>query len=88
MPTDDRVGLNYAKVRFPGAPALGKPSPKGPVQRGQAWWFGGAVEHQELVTEGKVFQDQVPTRFQGRGGEAEDQNQPNDHAAEDRQNPF
>ena len=80
MPADDRVGLNDSKVRFPGAPALGKPSPKGPVQRGQAWWFSGAVEHQELVTEGEVFQEQVAAAIEGRHGEAKEQNQPANHA--------
>jgi hypothetical protein len=82
MPADDRIGLNHPKVRLLGAPPLGKPGPKGPVQRAQAWSFGGAVEHQELVTEGQVFQQQVPTAFESRHGEAKEQNQPANHAAE------
>jgi hypothetical protein len=46
------------------------------------------VEHQELVTEGQVFQEQVPAAIQGRHGEAKKQNQPAEHAAEDAQNPL
>ena len=65
-----------------------KPGPKAPVQRGQAWSFSGAVEHQELVTEGQVFQEQVAAAIEGRQGEAKEQDQPADHAAEDAQNPL
>jgi hypothetical protein len=34
------------------------------------------MEHQELVTEGQVFQQQVPTALESRHGEAKEQNQP------------
>jgi hypothetical protein len=46
------------------------------------------VEHQELVTEGKVLQEQALTAFQSSHGEAREQNQPANHAAEDARKPL
>jgi hypothetical protein len=44
------------------------------------------VKHEELVTEGQVFQQQVPTGIRSRQGQAKEENQPTNHAAEDAQN--
>ena len=80
MPSDDRIGLNHLKGRSPRTPNLGKPGPKGPIQRRQAGSLGAPVQDEQLVPQGQVFQEHAPPRFQRRGGEVEDQNQPNDHA--------
>jgi hypothetical protein len=49
MPREDRAGLNQAQPGFPSFPGLRKPSPKGTVQRCQAWSFGARAQDEQLV---------------------------------------
>ena len=55
MPSDDRAGLNQAQPGFPSAPGMREPSPKGPVQRRQAWSLGVPAQDEQLVPESQVL---------------------------------
>ena len=83
LPSDDGVRLEDPERPFPSIPSVGEPDPEGAVRGPQARSVGAAAQDEQLVAQGQVFQEQVPTRFQRRGGEAEDQNEPTNHVAED-----
>jgi len=80
MPSDHRIGLNPPKGRPPRTPGLGEPGPKSSVQRCQFCSFGATAQDEQLVPQGQIPQEQVPTRFHRRGGEGEEQDQPNNLA--------
>lgn len=83
MPADDRVGTYDLQAGLPGPPPSREPDPKGAIWTRQARWPGGAVEHQEFVTEGQVLEDQVATTPQRRHGQTKEQHEPGKQAAED-----
>jgi hypothetical protein len=69
MPLKDRAGLNQEQPGLPSSPGPGKPSPKNTVQRRQARSSGAPALHEQLVSQGQDFQEQVPTRFQPGNGQ-------------------
>ena len=83
MPADDRVGLYDPQAGLPGPPPSREPDPKGTIWTREAGRLGGAVKHQELVTEGQVLEDQVATPPQRRHGQTKEQHEPGSHAVED-----
>lgn len=83
MPADDRVGTHDLQTGLPGPPPSREPDPKGAIWTRQPWWPGGAVEHQELVTESQVLEGQVATPPQRRHGQTKEQHEPGNHAVED-----
>ncbi len=83
MPADDRVRSNDPQAGLPSPPPSREPDPKGTIWTREAGRLGGAVQHQESVTEGQVLEDQVARTLQRRHGQTKEQHEPGNHAVED-----
>jgi len=79
----DRVGSYDRQAGFPRPPPSREPHPMGAIWTREAGRLGGALKHQELVTEGQVLEEQVATTLQRRHGQTKEQHEPSNHAPED-----
>ena len=76
---DDSARLNQAEAALPICPRLREPSPEG----GQSRAVGPAVEDQELVSQGEVFEEKYLPGLQTRESNREHEFQPTDHRIKD-----
>lgn len=62
------------------APGAGKPGPESAVQRVQSGSSGASGQHQKLMAQGQILEEQISTGFENGCGWAQQESQPAKHA--------
>jgi hypothetical protein len=82
MPMDHRVGLDQSKRIPPPTPGHRKPDPENSIDRLPSRSLGVSGHNQKLVSQGRVLEQQISSRFQDACSEANHEAKPANHTVE------